>query len=201
MRIHVAATLILSILMAFPGAQEDGPFGLSFGASREALVKLVGPIKQTDAASGGMVVSSVPKPHPDFESYLVMASATHGLCKVTAVGETIQINSFGNQIKEKFTELASTIQAKYGPGQRQDFLQAGSIWNEPEDWAMALAKEERVLAMIWETPKVPAGSALSAIMLRAHALNTSAAYVILTYEARTFAACASELQAPTRSVL
>ena len=46
----------------------------------------------------------------------------------------------------------------YGEYRRVDVLLPGSIWDEPEDWMMALRQNERQLQAVWDEDK---GSTLS----------------------------------------
>ena len=156
----LAAAVILSSSSALALGQGEAPtpFGLRFGMPRAEIEKLAG----YKAPTSGQTVAIVdpPQPHPDFVAYGVLASPTHGLCKVVAVGKTLQLNSFGDQIKAAFEETAKSLEGRYGKFKRADFLKTGSIWNEPDDWSMALAKEERSLAAMWEKP-TPAFKACS----------------------------------------
>ena len=64
--------------------------------------------------------------HPDFEFYSAIVTPEHGLCKITAVGKDINVNSFGSALTEKFNDLVGVLSSKYGsPFRKFDFLRAG----------------------------------------------------------------------------
>jgi hypothetical protein len=88
-------------------------------------------------------MTSVPVPHPAFESYSVTVTQGDGLCKVMGIGKTLDTNSFGTEIQSAFDELEQALARKYGRHKKFDFLQAGSIWNEPRDWMSGLRHKER----------------------------------------------------------
>jgi hypothetical protein len=60
-----------------------------------------------------------------------------------------------------------------------DFLRAGSIWKEPEDWMMGLLKDERTLVAVWEKA-LP--NRIHDVVLKAGALSREKGFHKLTYE-------------------
>jgi hypothetical protein len=104
------AILLTAAVMAH--AQETGPFGLRMGMSRTELQPLID--KTFQEQSPGVLAVKVPKPHPDFETYLVIVSPTHGLCRISALGKNISMNSFGDQVKDSFTEMRQVLEGRYG---------------------------------------------------------------------------------------
>ena len=76
---------------------------------------------------------------------------------------------------------------------RHDFLRSGSIWDEPEDWAMGLYKEERVLQSFWTFSPARSEDGVQAVYLTANALSSSKGYVSLFYEFSNFDQCSKEL--------
>lgn len=68
--------------------------------------------------------------HPDFESYSVILTPEHGLCKPVAAGKNIDTNSYGTELEGKFKDLIDVMTRKYGaPGKNYDLLRSDSIWN------------------------------------------------------------------------
>src|ERR1039458_5963906 len=126
------------------------PFGFKAGMTKAQITGGLGESVQQD--NGDMLVlTSAPKPHPDFKYYLLCVSPSMGLAKVSAVSKDIESNSFGGALKEKFEETRKALENKYGKATTVvDGLREGSIWNEPEDWMMGLANEERRLNAIWK---------------------------------------------------
>jgi hypothetical protein len=78
-----------------------------------------------------------------------MVSDSAGLCNVTGIGRTIESSSFGRELQGEFNELRQALTGRYGPGQKYDFVDRGSIWDGDNDWMMALYKKERVLSAFW----------------------------------------------------
>lgn len=170
----------------------DGPFGLAMGLSQADLQRLVGPLKHL--GEGVYSSSSVPKPHPSFESYTFVVSPNDGLCKLSAIGKDIGINSFGTQVREEFDRIESGVASKYGAGLRYDFLKAGSIWDDPNDWSMALYLEEYNLATFWaDSSDALRSESLSAINLEARSTQNGVGWVRLSYEFENAAPCLASI--------
>jgi hypothetical protein len=141
-------------------------------------------------------IATVPKPHVRFESYVVMVSETIGLCKVVAVGKSIETSAFGTELHSEFDNLEASLEQRYGKHKTFDHLRAGSLWTEPQYWMMGLEKKDRTLAAFWdheETPSLPTD--LNGIMLQAQSLNTSKGYLSLTYEFSNMDTCSKESDA------
>jgi hypothetical protein len=58
-----------------------------------------------------------------------------------------------------------------------DRLKTGSIWHEPNEWTMAMLKNERDLAAFWKWSNGEGG-----IALEANVIAQDGAYLGLTYE-------------------
>ena len=68
-----------------------------------------------------------------------------------------------------------------------DFLQSGSIWNEPNEWMMALAKDERYLGCYWNaTPDNQLPDGLSYIELSAYATSREKGLIKVMYRFTNF---------------
>jgi hypothetical protein len=105
---------------------------------------------------------------------------------------TIQVNSFGDQLKEEFKTIASQLEERYGPSETADFVKEGSVWRDPDDWMMGLRQKERVLQKFWKAPaKAPS---LSAIQLSAEAQGGSQGYLTVTFESPLFSTCLAEMK-------
>jgi hypothetical protein len=139
----------------------------------------------------------VPLPHSDFESYILHVTPRQGLCKINAVGEDVDTSVYGVELRRAFDEIVAALNAKYGEGDRLDKLAPQSIWNEANEWMMALKKKERILMAIW--PKDSGGAALpdnvKTIGLEALALSTDKGYLRLVYEFANLEKCIAEVNA------
>jgi len=159
------------------GTQQIEPFGFKLGMTKEQIVAALGADAVQKDDGDTLILSKAPKPHPDFSFYLVCVSPSKGFAKVRAVSHEIESNSFGGAIKEKFQETKTALAGKYGkPAQVADGLLSGSIWNEPEDWMMGLANEERLLSAMWKL----GGGVL--IGLEAQASSSSEGRICVQYE-------------------
>lgn len=181
-----------------PSGRKTGPFGLYMGMTKAELAKLG---KLENREPGVFVIDPVPQSHPDFESYMLLVSERHGLCRIMAIGKTISTNVYGTAITAKFEQIRDAISSKYGKRKNFDFLNAGSIWNEPRDWMMAVLKEERTLASYWNEE---IGSNLvdqvAAIGLKVMALSDDSAYLTLSYDFENVDPCVEDIKSRANSV-
>lgn len=175
-----------------------GPFGLDMGMSLQQIEELTG---KTPIAVGADYMVTPPKPHPVFEKYVVSVSPTVGLYVIIALGNDIESSSFGTQLKDAFENVRTQLQGIYGEPKVYDFLEYKSIWNETNEWMMALSRKERHLTAFW---KREYGSVLpdsiDGIMLDAKASNSSKGYLVLRYEFSNFQEGAAEKKEKQSSV-
>lgn len=126
----------------------DGPFGIAKGTSLDQLEN------PTNTSPGLFKLKSAPRPYPNIEFYVVKNTPSQGTCFIRAVSNDIASDSFGNAIRSAMDSVKGDLSERYGkPTESFDFLQSGSIWNEPEDWLTGLSKEERTYAYFWRRPK------------------------------------------------
>jgi hypothetical protein len=162
-----------------------GPFGFEYGMTKEQVIAAVGQNAVRKATDDALEITTVPKPHPAFESYVLIISPTRGLVKIVAVGNTIKTNGLGGEVRDAFTETQVLVARNYGsPEKAFDFLRSGSIWNDPQDWMMGLAKKERVLTSFWAFVNSP--NHITTMKLEAKALSAEAGYLALGYEFEGF---------------
>jgi hypothetical protein len=176
--------------------QSTGPFGLAMGMRKGEVEKIAGPLKLAGQTPNVFETAKVPRPLGDFENYLLEILPTSGLCAIRGIGVNIKTSSHGIEVMAGFKRLAGLVEAAYGKYGQADFLRTGSIWDEPEDWTMALLRQERVLQAAWDRDE---GSTMknnvSEILLNAHALNRETAYMILQYKFDNREACEAEKKA------
>lgn len=129
-------------------ARANGPFGIARGETLAALDK------PEQLNPGFYKVGSVPQPYPNVEDYIVQNTPQHGTCMVKAIGESTPSDSFGQKAKSAIDAVRDDVSTRYGkPTHAFDFLQSGSIWNDPQDFMMGLAKNERTYSYFWVAPK------------------------------------------------
>jgi len=158
----------------------SGPFGLDMGMTLDQLRILTGKVPvllQDDLYS-----VDPPNKNDMFESYLVQVSPKYGVVWIKAVGKDITTNGHGIALRNAFNNLVSGIERNYGKYDLTDFLTRGSIWNEPQDWMMAIVRRERYLIASWERTygsNLPDDILSIGVMVSAQ--SSSRGYVILEY--------------------
>jgi hypothetical protein len=101
-----------------------------------------------------------------------------GLYFLRVSTDNIFTNSYGLQIKLKYDEIVDIMISKYGkPTTDINILLPGSIWNEVNDFMMALFKEERCLITSWEFEQ----GEIEAIFVEVKAISTNEAIVMIDY--------------------
>ncbi len=182
----------------------DGPFGLQEGLTLKNIEDMTGskPIP-IEGSTNLYSISTVPKPNSDFEGFGLLISPTVGLCQIRALGKTIQSDSYGLNIKQKFDDLDQILTSKYGAGKKTDFLLSGSIWKEPQDWVMGLKQQERFLMKDWKNAEQTAmkESNLSEVGIQARAVDANSGYIFLEYDFKNTPACTAELESKKKSSL
>jgi hypothetical protein len=171
------------------------PFGIRMGLKKEQLhVK-----KELAPLTFGLV--DVPKPHPDFETYVVEISPNSGVCFVKAISKDVVTSVYGTELKIKFGELRSQIETVYGKSNLMEMLRSGSIWRESNEYMMGLLKKERILAASWESKSGASMKAgLAQAFLGASALSQEKGYFSLEYYFDNQSQCETEIKAKKSSV-
>ncbi|WP_418126374.1 hypothetical protein ABL849_32145 (plasmid) [Variovorax sp. 375MFSha3.1] len=182
---------LIGICMATAAvAAAAGPFGLNAGDTVETVGK-VAQLKPTEQ-QGVYTVSRLPNGHPDLDSYRLIFGPATGLCRIAAWTPAAQSSAYGDEIRRDFRSWQEALTAKYGAPEKFDYLRSGSIWNEPKDWTMSLAKKERKLVAFW-TPTPPVDQ-VSRIAVEAIATSSGRYSINLEYEFDNFDACSASLK-------
>jgi hypothetical protein len=172
-----------------------GPFGFEYGMSKQQVVGSVGKTAVEKDEGETLTLSTAPKPHSAFEKYMCVISPTKGLVKVVALGIDIQTSGTGSELSSSFGEIAAALTANYGePEKKFDFLHAGSIWSEPQDWMMGLLKLDRTLEYFWSVDSA-SHAHVEHLVLEAKAISSEKGYLVLSYEFEGFAQYAAEKRA------
>ena len=145
MKISLNALACL-FLLSLASSAFAGPFGLDMGMSKSQLGDSW---RALESSPGYYVSKTPPKPHSAFDNYIVKLSATHGLCWIKAVGKDVSTNGYGTSLKSAFGDLRERLSAAYGNAKIDDFLVSGSIWDDPDDWMMGLARKDRYYMAQW----------------------------------------------------
>jgi hypothetical protein len=189
-------SVVLSTI-ATCGSAWAGPFGLEKGMT---LQQIGG--KPEQLAPGKYRISTVPKPHSAFETYVVEIGPHTGLCWIKAIGKTVPTSVYGSDLRTRFEDLRGRLADTYGNADSIDRLLPGSIWNEPKDWMMALVKKERVLLAIWSQKsgaKLPPD--IKSVGIAARALSTESGDIAVEYAFTNETECDAELAKAEDSAL
>jgi hypothetical protein len=84
---------------------ESGPFGLWMGMK---LPDLSAP--HEEVAPFKYRITSPPKPHSAFDSYVLQIAPVTGLSWIKAIGKTITTSSFGTDLIGKFDEMEQKLE-------------------------------------------------------------------------------------------
>lgn len=190
--------LLLCIALLTPVASYAGPFGLEMGMSIDDLKKKINLVQKDENIYSA---SSVPNPHPDFTIYSFLATPSHGLCRIRAIGKAIETSAYGTELINEFNKLESVLNKKYGASMRLDLLNKGSIWNEPRDWMIGMLKKERTLASYWSEEQKALPDNIGAIKLDSVAISNSNGFIVLDYDFTNIKACIKSQEAKGESAL
>ena len=124
---------------------------------------------------------------PPFDFVAVSYTQSEGICIVSAFQDTDN-HSHGYKRRSVVDGLVGKLSMKYGESEKFDFLFPGSIWDEPQDWDMAIRKGERIYGYVFNAEN---GSELpddiKSIAVRAETFGLS-----LTYRFSNIHRCKSE---------
>lgn len=167
---------------------KSGPFGLKMGMSLEQISN------EYELLSHGIYrLLSVPKPHSEFESYIVRVSPTYGLYWIKAIGKTIVTSSHGIELRLTFDRMIEKLQVSYGKVSIKDFLLPGSIWSDSNDFMMGLTQKERNLYALWDKTNLSDKNDLMTVFLGATAVDRNSGYIALEYSFNNESVAESDL--------
>lgn len=179
------AAFIMLVSASMPTQALAGPFGLRQGTPLSGLQVV------KNAESEYRYVIKVPTPLSEFDFYLATVTPKEGLCRVAAIGATLDRDPTGSSARGRYNMLKEALTEKYGSSKEYDFVHSGALFNKESDFAMAIQRKERTLRSYWgaeERSHLPPD--ISAIELSVEALSSSQTYVNVTYELGNFTACA-----------
>jgi hypothetical protein len=187
---------MLFVLMLVQFSLAQGPFGFEKGMTREQIVQIVGKVAVVHDANDApylLVLNTAPKPHSAFDQYILVISPKAGLLKVSAVGKTIECDSYGTDLKNAFEGVVSGISKKYGLP--KDTLDGSTtdLFHEPKDWMIGLRHKDRVLEDFWKFEQ-PINN-IRIILVEAQALTTEKGYVRVAAEFTGFSEFVDEMKA------
>lgn len=157
-----------------------GPFGFYYGETKAQAIAAVGRAAIKKDQGDTLSLTSAPKPHKEFEEYLLIFSPNLGLLKIVAVGKTIENDTHGSELRSRFSSLEEALVRTYGQNKELDFIRSGSLWTEANEFMMSLAKKERTLTAYWIERPLP--NNLKLISLDCLGLSRTNGYIDLVYE-------------------
>ena len=202
-RVEVTTAFLLVLLIPGLGqAQAPGPFGLTMGMSKVAIEAVTGSkLEAVEGESNMYRTETVPRNLDRVDFYTLVVLPNAGLCQIRVAGMTINSSSHGIEIQTEYRRLRDAVANTYGKYGEADFLRSGSIWDEPEDWMMALRRNERVLQAAYDAEE---GSTMrnnvKEILLDAMAVNTSSGWISLQYKFENEEECQAEINQATESI-
>jgi len=146
------------------------------------------------AGQTGVYLCDAPKPHSAFESYAVRASDKHGICWVKGIGKDISDNGYGSTTKMKHSELQSVLSKAYGEvSDTSDIIIPGALWDDSDEWLMAIKQNQRVYTVSWKDLDVLGKPELESIYLGVGSSGSSTGYINLEYYSKVYEDCTTAI--------
>lgn len=158
-------------------------------------IEIATPVNELDVLSDlGNFYYSVnpPRTVSSFKTYIVYATPEAGVCVVKGIGENFERDGYGINVRSRFEELKELLDKNYGNGQIHDGLRPGALYDEIDDWVMALLQNERYYQAEW---KVDDPDGIDGIIISVEALSPSASYIALQYRFANIEDCRDEAKA------
>ena len=177
--------------------------GLKAGDSLSTVrSKTTGLIETND--TGYYKATRLPQNPPgnDGDYRLVIGKKT-GLCQIAVFWSIRDDSRYGDNTKDRFEKLENALDKKYGSdGNKYKFVRSGALWDEDNEFMMALLKEDRFHSAYWsqeDGQNLPAETKI--ISLRAIGTSSSSALIKLTYQFNNYDECEKELNDEDTSML
>lgn len=168
-----------------PAAATAQAFGIEMGT----------PVSELDIvhdAGDFYFIVNPPQTVSGFESYIVYAAPEAGVCVVRGLGENYERDGYGISVRERFQELKELLDKKYGGGVLYDGLRPGALWDEVDEWVMAIRQNERYYQAEWE---VNDAKGVDDIIMSVEALSSDVSFIALQYRFSNFEDCQGEARA------
>ena len=140
------AFLFVALLAVSLSFAQDGPFGISMGdlPEQHGCESLLN-------GGNSYLCHDIPKPHPDFQHYIVNAIDETGVVNIIAVGEGNQYDQFGTIVKGVIDKIANQLSNKFGEYELHidRITNPVSVWTATDEWAKSVYYEERQYFYYW----------------------------------------------------
>lgn len=167
--------VIALIIGCFATSASGQAFGIAKGTDIESL-------SVEDDLGDGRYVVAVPKPHPEFDDYVVKAVPEIGVCIVRGIGQNHTNDRYGSSVRSAFGKLKSALDQRYGATETFDYLKSGALWDEGNEWVMAIHQNERYYQSSWDEDsgsELPSG--LVEILMTVNTTSSDSAWIGLQY--------------------
>lgn len=181
--------LAIFFLIFFSSNSVAGAFGLEMGKKFEDYPSVN--FKKLEGTS--YQVTNIPIPNRLMEMYVVAYTENTGICFIKGVSKDIATSSYGTELNTQYNSISDALNKKYlGSYTREktNYLQSGSLWNEPRDYMMSLITKERYIFTSWEAKSY--SSDVAQIFLAQSALSQDEGYIMLEYYGRGWDSCQEE---------
>ena len=168
-----------------PAAKEDAPPPCAFGYCMGQAIESE-PNGKSDRG-----VPYIAKDHNFFYKVVAYWTPATGVCNVKGIYVVPSPDDYGEAHRSAFNHISDLVGRKYGePSDAFDFLDAGSLWDEPRYWLMGLKSGERLLQRFWAKKPSILPSGLGSISVKASEL-----LIVVDYEFVNFPDCVEEGEA------
>lgn len=169
---YYATSIFLAIFSAIiPTASFSQAFGIEMGTNVDELdlVEDIGDFQ---------FIINPPKPVSGFVVYAVKATPAAGVCVVRGISSSFKNDGYGLNVRDRFEELRRLLDKNYGKGEIASELRPGALWDEVDEWVMAIRQNERFHQADWQVND-PEG--LDDIILAVRASSRTDSYLALQY--------------------
>jgi hypothetical protein len=197
MRMALFPTLVALVTAntVFSQTSMTGPFGFEKGMTAEQIISRFGKEAVIAQSHDTLHIRTAPKPHPDFDDYILLFSPKYGLVKVATYGKTVQTGDDGAELQAAFARTVAAITQKYGkPTITYDACTGNSTQcKNSEFWMMSLKQKNRMLHAFW-TPSQSTNHVVN-ILVEATATGINSGKLHVSFELEGFKSYADELEA------
>ncbi len=92
-------------------AARNGPFGLAMG---QPIAELKFAQSDQSDPTQARILSFVPRPMAEIETYAVLAFPDTGICEIRTVSKTFDSDAYGHNIRPAMDSLAAALDGRYG---------------------------------------------------------------------------------------
>lgn len=140
--------LLIVLFLLHDAYSFAGPFGTNMYDAKEKFSNIT---KYSSPSLPGetYLASELPKLHSAFSSYLLIFG-DNGLCGVAAMTKKFDHDRSGSDARLKYEELKGQLSEKYGVPKSIEFLKAGALWKNDNEFVSSLFHNERMHMCEWE---------------------------------------------------